>query len=436
MAFKVLAGPSLNSVGRAVADPVMDPVALTGFPATNLCDDRASLPAMFSTNQENSTIVFDLNLIAGGNGEDAGDADLWAMLGTGTITVGTNPYGSGAGNLIVEPVEYQAIAYQDVVVRAGEAMTIKGAVACSTGTASILIRNRQTGSWLDDTATWGSRTSDYAAAPAVVSQTDSGTYVPVSLDFVVESLTICQSDSVTLRLYLYVDNGSGGGEAGDFDEIELFPQTSWISVHGHNVPPFADIDLDYSNNGTSWTNETTIAPPPRDSFYYEPELYGIRFWRLTFKGIPDAGSLIYIGEVVIGQSFDLARNPLYGGSISWNDRQVRLESSIGDQYVHLHGHAPQRSLTFSFHFASEAEYDQFRREIFRGSRGGANLICVAPVEMDAEQVILGRIREMITVEKITHISRTSELEIVESPLPSVPNVVHVYDEPLSETGGV
>ena len=63
--FKILTGPYLNHLTRVATAPLMDPAALTGFAVTNLYDNRASIPCIFSTGQEDSTVTIDLNLIRG-----------------------------------------------------------------------------------------------------------------------------------------------------------------------------------------------------------------------------------------------------------------------------------------------------------------------------------------------------------------------------------
>jgi hypothetical protein len=431
MAFKVLSGPYLNSVGRSATGPVMDPVALTGYPATRLSDNRSSIPAFFSTNQNDSTLSVDLNLIRGGSAETSGDETEFTVLGTGALTREAGSAQNGSYGLQLAPVSTTAFAYQDIVCRAGESLHLQGSVKGSA--AKILLRNRQTGKYLLTTGAWADPSAwdgDITSAPANSDLAAStGSWDSVDLSFVVESLAICKRDTVHLRLILFTSGGSA-----DFDDLYLWPQTNWCSIHGHNISPFISPLLQSSSDGASWTTRDTMTLRP-DSFYAAlTSMHDYRHWRILLDHFPDNGSLTYIGEWVLGQSYDVAHNPLYGGSLVLNERQTRLEGTGGDQWVYLHGERPQRGLIMSFAFNDDTAYVQFRDEIFRGSRGGSNLAIIAPIEMDPAQVILGRIQEMATIVKSDNARRSAELEIVESPLPNVPDMIHAYDEPIVESG--
>jgi len=370
---------------------------------------------------------FDLNMIAGSEFEGAAQVAEWTMLGVGTIAAsGADFYsGSECGLLTPGGGATEGIAYQDVVVRPGEELNFFGAAKGGTGDAHVRIRNRQTGKWLD-----GADGSWDASVIDVFDETASASWETKALTFTVESLEICKEDTVTLRVYL---RASGSGTA-KFDQIELWPSVNWASIHGHNIPPFITPTLQRSDDGSSWTTESTITLM-RDSFYVAlSTLESHRYWRILFDGQPDTGTLMYVGEIVLGQYFELLHNPQYGGGISWNDRQTRNESDIGDEFIQLHGRVPQRALSFTFGFKTDQEYEQFRDLIFRRSRGGVYPIVIAPYDLDPDVVIMGRIRETTTVVKSSFYPRSGEVEIIEAPLPNTPEIVHAYDAPI-EGGG-
>jgi hypothetical protein len=52
--------------------------------------------------------------------------------------------------------------------------------------------------------------------------------------------------------------------------------------------------------------------------------------------------------------------------------------------------------------------------------------------MDSSVVVLGRVREAIDVVKNTPQERTSQLEVVEMPLPNATEVAFAYDAPILE----
>jgi hypothetical protein len=419
MSFKMLTGPYLNHLTRTASTSYMQPSAHTLFPSTNLFDNRSSKPAIFGSAQDDSDVFIDLNLFLG-EFESSGQAATWSILGgSGTISTSSDSAYTGTYGAVLQATADEVIAYRDVTVRSGEELNFFGA-ARNTGAARI--RNRQTGNWLSTAATWTSSQGN-------VLTVSSTSWATSSVKFSVESLDTCLSDTVTLRVYLQ------SSSAARFDALELWPSTNWFSVHGHNIPPFITPTIEYSTDGQSWTPFSTMTLR-RDSFYDAATsgLTAYRFWRLLLDGTPDTDSLMYMGELVLGQYYDLLHNPSYGGTLRWQDRQTRLESDIGDQFISLHNQAPQRTLLLNFVFPSSTEYEQFHKQIFRGSRGGGNLICVAPEEMDGSVVILGRVRDQIDVAKNTTMERTSLLEIVEMPLPNAPEVAHAYDAP-PEGGG-
>lgn len=432
MAFKILTGPYLNHLTRTATAPSMDPVALSLFPALNLYDNRSSKPAIYSVAQNDSTIRFDLDIVTGGSFESTGDVDAWSVLGVGTLTAGGGGPGAyeGAGTMTVTPdfggSAIEAIAYEDVTVRSGEELTFTAAAAsgATSGTAIVKVRNRQTGKWLRGSdMTWTSSES------TILSTTATSEFDFESVLFSVESLDTCITDTVTLRIYLTTT-----GTEGYFDAVHLWPSINWVSIHGHNIPPFITPTIEYSTDlGNNWTSYAAMTLR-RDSFYNifsSMETY--RDWRVRLAGEPDTGSLMYIGELVAGQYEELLHNPKYGGTLKWVDLQTRLESDIREEFVLLHNQGPQRTMQLNFIFPSSTEYEQFHKQLYRGSRGGGNLICMAPTEMDDSVVILGRVRDTIEVAINTPLERTSLIEIVESPLPNAPEVAHAYDAPI--TGG-
>jgi hypothetical protein len=422
MAFKVLAGPYLNHLARCATAPEMTPAALTAFPVAGLSDNRGALPAWFSAYQEDSDIVIDLNMIDGGAANTVGDEAFWTVLGTGTMAVDAGDNYAGAASFLTSGGAMLIV--QDHTVRAGEQLHFQG--ACKGASAKILVRNRQTGNFLEPAGTWAAPSAtdgDIANGTPLVASTVDWEFA--NLAFTVESYEICKRDTVTLRVYLWTID-----DAARFDELYLWPLTNWCSIHGHNISPFIVPTLQRGDDGSTWTTDVTMTILP-DAFYSPlASMKDYRYWRLLLEGFPDVASLTYLGELVLGQSFDLIHNPEYGGSLTWNERQTRLESGQGEEWVALHNTRAQRGLMLTYGFRKDDEYVQFRDKLFRGSRGGANVIVIAPVEMDAEQVILGRIRESTTIVKSSYYRRAGELEVIESPLPNVPDLIHAYDLPI------
>ena len=171
----------------------------------------------------------------------------------------------------------------------------------------------------------------------------------------------------------------------------------------------------------------------RDSFYYAASsMATYQNWRLVFEGVPDTGSLMYVGELVVGQYFSLLHNPNYGGTLKWIEQQSRQTSDLGEDFVSLHNVGPQRVLQYNFTLPSTSEYHQMHKVLFRGSRGGGNLICIAPLEQDSSVVVLGRIRDSFELALNTPLERTGVMEIVELPMPNAPEIVNAFDETVAD----
>lgn len=425
MAFLLLSGPYLNHLTRTASAPAMNPAALTLFPSTNLHDNLSVKAGMFSQASSSSTLTGDLNLLLG-DFETQAAVDSWSLLGVGTKTLlGSSGYsGSDAIKLAKVGGASDAIAIKDVTVRAGEELNWFAAVKDGGSPATVQLRNRQTGLWLNgQNGLWTTSSSVYLVRSTDGSWNTGGGY------FNVEALSVIIRDTTLLRVYLHATDSSSV-----FDQIELWPSVTWCSVHGHNIPPFVIPTLQYSADGSSWTQKAQMTLV-RDSFYEAfttPERF--RYWRILFDGVPDTASLMYMGEVVLGQHYEIQHNPSYGGSMSWQDRQTRLDGDLGDEFIYLHNQQPQRKLTMSFVFPGLTQYTEFKDEIFRGSRGGANQICVAPTEYDTSVVVLGRIKDQVAVVKNTPQEWTSNLEVLESPLPNAPEQAYIYDAPITDGG--
>lgn len=419
--WKLVSGPLGNHLARVpAAQLTMSPSALTLCPKTNAHDNRASLPARFSSAAEDSYFSADLDLLgATGSFETGADAAAWTMLGVGSLASSAAEQTIGTNSGLLAPDAAEAIAFYDVTVRAGEELKFLGACMIdSAADANIRIRNRQTGKWLK-----GSDSSWNDSEEQVL--TSVGSWESIAVTFTMESIEACGFDTVTLRVYIHADGGTAY-----FDGLALFPSLNWASVHGHNIPPFIVPTLQYSDDDTSWSTQETM-PLWRDSFYVALDtLETHRYWRIHFDGQPDTGSLMYMGEVFFGQSFTLLHNPQYGGSITRIEHQTRGEATTGDEFLNLHNNQPQRSVLFQFGFRTDEEYEQFRDSVFRRSRGGGNLIAIAPLDLDDRTVILGRIKETSTVVKSSVFPRSGECEILELALPNVPDLVHVYDAPI------
>lgn len=426
MALRLATGPKLNHLTRLLAPTtqiVMTPSAAAGFGATRTGDDRASLPAKYGSAADDSTLAIDLDLWgATGSFESAEDAAAWSILGLGSLASNTGAAAVGSASGLLSPDggagASTAIGYKDVDARPGEELTIEGSTEVDSATdLAVRVRNRQTGYWLKSDGTWDASQQDVV--------TNVGGWASFSKTFTMQDLDTCKADLVTLRTYLYTNAGTSR-----FDAMALYPSVNLASVHGHNIPPAIVPTLQRSADGSSWSTEVAMTLK-RDTFASAlSSLKVYRYWRLLFDGQPDTGTQLYVGEFVLAQYWELARNPNYDGAVTWTDNQTRQHSAIGDEFVHWHGLAPQRKLHFDFAFTLEAEYLEFHKRVFRASRGGGYPIWLNLTDLDSEIVILGRIGSAIVIQKSTPRMWSSSLEVLELALPSDTAVVAAYDAPV------
>jgi hypothetical protein len=426
--WRLSTGSLFNHLTRiADAQVTMTPAALSQFGKQYAYDEFAQIPARFSSGANDSTFAADLDLY---RNDGAFETDLqaaaWTMLGVGTIARSTLDPNTGTGHAAVTPVSApSAIAYKDISVRAGERLVFTAAAQVDTAdNAKVRVRNRATGNWLQSDGSWSASSDDLLD--------ETGSWSTLSpLQFTVESLDLCLRDEVLLRTYLVAEGGIAY-----FDDVYMYPSLDWCSVHGHNIPPCIVPTLQYSDDNSSWST-ASVMTLWRDSFYVKlGSLQDHRYWRLLLDGQPDTGALMYLGEVVFAQSFELLKNAEFGGQIVRHERQTRRANAAGSEFVHLHNAQPQRALIFSFAFKTDERYEQFRDAIFRRCRGGANLIVIAPLDIDDKTVILGRIQDTSTIVKSSVYPRAGELEIMELALPDLSDAaaesVGAYDAPIEE----
>lgn len=401
MSYYVVGGPYFNHLTRLLSAPAMNPAAVATFPVAGVYDNRSNIPAYFGSATADSTVTADLCAIPDPSFE-AGISSWTAVSGTMTQSNTTANTGTYSAKFAAAGSSYYAFT-----ARAGEQRQISAALYGGGGSCASRVRLYcvETGHYLQSGgASWGA-TSDVLTRTTASWATSTQAYT-------VEPVATTLSETVTLRVYIEQVNAGTTYR----DDVVDIPGVTWGSVHGHNLGAAITPKFESSPDNSAWTARITPTLR-RDSFFGTCAVQYLRYWRLKCEGTP--GAAIYLGEVVLGQYYTLNTNPLYPGSQDNVEAQVRLDGADGAAWVYSRGGAPRRRLLMSFAYRTDADYIQAKDVLFRGSRGGANLLVIAPTEMDSSVCILGRLRESFSSMKTDYWSRSGEFEVDEEPLPNI-----------------
>lgn len=390
-----LAGEKLNLLERAVTAPSMTPAAAASFPATALYDQRPSQIAKFGSAAADCRVDIDTNLVTNGGFETStlsGWTDSDTGNGASTETTTAGEFVSGAKALKLDTVDVAGVAerYQDIVVRAGERLTFRAQMRkTAAGTAAVVgrIKNLSTGKWLTSAGAWDASTSDALT-------TTSTTFGLQSRAFTVESWTILQASTVTLRIYFRKASAGAAAEVGLVDDVELIPDVNFCSIHGHNIDPLIAVQLRSSTDNFSGvdTLEATLSMK-------QPSFFGVlstpgtarRYWRLKLSGTNTAAP--YIGELVLGYAEEITKRMRQGWTIKWRKAQSRTRTRAGEQFVTaLGGGHPHRIAQWQFRHASEATMLELRDQILRRTLQGEHAAVIVPVDTE-DVVMFGRFTE-------------------------------------------
>jgi hypothetical protein len=406
MSYYVISGPLLNILGRTIAAGTPSPSADPNFPLAQLYDGVAAQPFRFGTSTSDASISFDLNLLTNPGFEIALSTTSttgWLAVSGSSMTLSATYANNGTYSMKVV-----GMAYHDVQIRPNESHKFEWAAFDPSGSATVYIQIEcmDVAQYLTSTGGWSTSPSAF-----VTETTAGGVWDVGSLTFVTPGTTTLLQDTATMRVMLIACGGPGY-----FDDILLYPALSWVSAHGHNwtTALTPKISGSSSASSSSYTLVDTLSLY-RDVAYATFSTTYYRYWRFDLSGTPHAAP--YCGELIFGQYEPLLENPRYGSSVDYKERQSRKESPAGTQYVYNFATRPQRSIKMAFDYSNSAQYYQSRRALMRASRGGDNLIALAAIEMDEEQVVYGRISEKASYTKTQGVFWSVGYDIQEDLLP-------------------
>lgn len=412
MAFLYIVGDESN-VLQSANSVVASPVGETFLPEANLSLYRPDKPFRFSAvDGTQSLITADLNQVTNGDFEswssddpvgwtveEAGAADVTETQVAGEVNNGTS-----AAELVSDGVD-TARVYQDFEALSGGTYTVKVALR-GDGSASLRFRvqNLQTGRWLNSSLNWVDTQAN--------TETRSATGYAVATNvFTVEAFSVTKAHKCTLRIQAVNEqNGSAF-----VDDVEFWPSWDLAAVLGWSeIPDVVPVKLQTSTDDFSSTNLDETMTKARPSFYHEmASRSDDRYVRLNIDGETLAKPVI--GELFIGLKRDLSRGQRMAYSFEPRVPRVVQSKLFGDEREAL---SRDESLRYAFRFGhTTSEYEEFRDQIWRRSKFGADRVLVIPDDTRSE-VHMGRFLSN-AVERVDLGSSTSlwnfEAPFVEDP---------------------
>jgi len=317
MALLYAAGQYANLLERALS-VTLSPAVDALFPATNLYDGRPSRACRHGSNAANPTITADLSAFTPASG---------------------------------------AATYY-VTARAGERRRLN-----SSSTTSITLQNLSTGFYLQPGGTWSSGVGNLTA----------------SVDYQVESYTLCQAATVILKIVV-----TTGTTVGDW------PACNAIVVWGHNLDPGMGVAMRTSTDNFGGSNVLEATGAVRQpSFMMLGNTSYNRYVRLALTGTNQATP--WYAEVMPCHLETAVTTLGVDHEITYEEAQIRSGGLYGESYVYPLASWPRRLCKWRFNMDSARERE-IREEVVLRSRGGAYPLLLVPTSTDATPpVLFGRL---------------------------------------------
>jgi hypothetical protein len=418
----VLAGERFNLFSRVPAANVVvsDEDAL--YAKDRLGDGRPFWPFRFGTLGADRQITIDGNLLINSviGSWTAGTPASWteANASGGDVvetTVGAEVHGgTGSAAKFVPGASGTAQLQQDVIVRAGERLNIE-AWLLSDGTGGVMrfrIYNPHSAHYLKTDGTWASTTEDLFTEAG-------GNYSQKTKAFTVESQATLRSELTTLRI---IGICNSANKVGFLDDVTLWPDLDFASVHGHNLDAGIVAEWRHSTDAFGSSNDLVggaAVPVYRPSFYSAPATGSTRRWhRLKAVGTNSAAAgAIYYGEAVLGQRLSLVAHPAFPMRIEPMLPTLRGRMGVSANLIELHGRAIPRRLTLPFDYAGIPEYQEARDAVYQRTLEGFHPLVIVPDDADPEVCVWGRLVGGGGYDRGTWSLRHRELVIEEEAFP-------------------
>lgn len=391
MSLYYLSGEKFNHVGRG-------PNAITSvgtvnslFPLTNLGAFRPRKPFSFSQSIADMRVIVDTDLVTDG-GFEGTLSDGWTDADTGdgvSDQHATPKFGTFSLRLVANTGT--AGRYQDITMRTGERAEVRGGWVRldGTGTVTLQVTNRRTGNYLTSAGAWQ---ASAASIWSVTADTSSVFVEQTDVQFQMETRAVHGGlDTADLRATLTATGASI--TAAYVDDLELIPAINFLGMFSHNFDPIltptwrADDDSAFGSATTLST--PTIAQPNFYSYLSSPNYE--RYKDLLLSGGPQLANPRG-GDLVMGYAETAARQQQMGWGNAYAQRQARMETPEGDQYVTSKGPHAIRTLRLPLKHQSLSDHNEVRGEIFERSGYGRRPGVIVPASTEPD-VIFGRCQD-------------------------------------------
>lgn len=415
--MRFVAGALMNFVeGAAAVTP--SATADTRFPITRLYDGLSSLIFAFGSLTTDPYVTVDMDRLGGLGGFETfaggsgGAPTGWteANTGTGSVIQETSTVHGGSSAAELDGgASGVGLIYREWTARAGQRFTLDAWLRGNgTQTARIRIQNRQTGKYLTSGGAWQTAAIDCATRA-------TASYAQSVLAFQVESWTLCQASTVTMRVSILCNENG----AVFVDDVFVYPTVNVLSLHGHNVAPLNVVELHSSTDAfaSNDVTEATLTPLQGRFYSYLSSPIAKRHLRLKFVGTNPA--IIYAAEMIASYLEQATQGPEWGIEQKAVESQIRNESETGDVTVHARGPHERVMLKLAFVAKTEAAYKELRNEIVRRCRGGIYPALIVPID-DEDLIVLGTLDDSWEARR-QFVTRwtNDDLAVAERPFPIV-----------------
>jgi hypothetical protein len=448
-------GEGLNLLARAAAVKVPSIIAGTidpQFPVANLYDGRPSKYTRWSTVGAWAGVAFDLNLLAGGDGEDATALATWTVTqdyGTGSVTQNASGPYSGTYSIRLYNSGMPAGAHwvnaaKELRFRAGEKLRVyhAGLKVTSNTTVVLTLQNLETGYYLQPDGSWNT----FAGFAAHVGSNYTDGYI----DFAIPGFE--SGGAAWQRLRLIISAGTSSGTSIDTRaEVKIVPGWDTIVALGHTFTPipagnlvFAYQTLSGNNPGDTFSGSTDYPPawlkttngvayPFPDGELYQAGVWNkallTRYERWVAFYVSQAGGPVapttQLGELILCQAETLPRRPRLQLTVAPEAAgQIRVESGAGDLWAYNRTPIPRNKLTLRYQTTSRMDTgdDAAARaarylHVLR-THGGAKPTLVLPYTHDQGLVVYGHAATSISIDHQPP-ERNFEVEITDLPIPGL-----------------
>ena len=397
-----------------------------------LFDGLPSLPARFEVAGEDDYIEGDLNQIV--NGTFGGNISSWTNLSNGTgneATYQATPPGNASGGLQLDldtaGSGNYASAYQDIVVRSGEELTLtfrlRGEGGGSPVSARLRVQNLQTGHFLNSSAAWTTAAADAGSQSAATWASFTRKFVVEPYGITTDTVYTCRErDTVTLRIQPIAVEASNTGTV-YVDDVFMWPSWDVLSFHGHNLGP---VTLEWRSSTDDFSSSNVLEATPTiypTRFYHLlSTLKDKRYVKVLFVGTNDEA--IELGEVVLAQTVNLGTRPTMGYEVGEFFDDIHNEGDGGDSFGRAKGKWSR--LTFGLPFkwmaadgtTGEHHWVQARGEVMRRSLGRVHPLLLIPDTTKREVLHCKRDSSFKARRGVLDVYEDGDLVFVEQPFAS------------------